>query len=158
MIHGVMDFLNLPWPPISSHIYASCLSVSWNLEIPRSTAFGVDRVSDLIYIVLTPLISQFLMASTIFRHFWHKKKHLVFTTFTLTLCPPAPKTAELHEKRRSNPWAYTSTKTHIYTPINKILFPTKPMQIRKFKSKSIKTCTSQSNKNMIHNLSNHTLT
>ena len=62
---------------------------------------------------------------------------------------------KLHENRRSNPWAYTPTKTHIHTTINKssLLF-----SFCKFTTKSIKRYTSQYNKNMIQNLSDHTLT
>ena len=71
-----------------------------------------------------------------------------------------------HENRRSSPWAYTPTKTHIhtthiYTTISKCPLPTKQMQkssFLKFTTNSIKTYTSQCNKNMIHNLSDHTLT
>ena len=76
--------------------------------------------------VLTLLISQPPMASTIFRHFRHNKKHLVSTPFTLSYYTPSPKNAESHENRRSNPRAYTPIKTHIYS---KSPFPTKPMQI-----------------------------
>ena len=52
---------------------------------------------------LTQLISQFFMASTIFVHFRHKKKHLLSTNFTLPYYIPAPKNAESNENRRSNP-------------------------------------------------------
>ena len=36
---------------------------------------------------------------------------------------------KLHENRRSNPWAYTPTKTHIHTTNNKSSLPTKLMPI-----------------------------
>ena len=78
---------------------------------------------------LTLLTSQPLMASAIFTHFRYKKKHLVSTTFTLLYYRPEPKNAESNENRRSNPRAYTPTKTHINITINKIPLPTKPMQI-----------------------------
>ena len=39
------------------------------------------------------------------------------------------KNTKLHENRRSNPWAYTPTKTHIHTTINKSSLLTKLMQI-----------------------------
>ena len=69
------------------------------------------------------------MVPAIFRHLRYKQKHLVRTTFNLTYYTTAPKNGKPHEKRRSNSWAYTSTKTHINTTINKIPLATKPMQI-----------------------------
>ena len=88
------------------------------------------------------LISQPLMTSTIFRHFRHKNKHLVSTTFTLPYYIPAPQNAE-------------SLKRICAPPSVKMLFPPSQCKssFRKFTTKSIKTYTSQNNKNMIHNLS-----
>ena len=55
----------------------------------------------------------------------------------------------------------TATLKRIYTPLSvKVLFPLNQCKssFHKFTSNFIKTCTSQCNKNMIHNLSDHTLT
>ena len=80
-------------------------------------------------IVSTPRIWQPLMMSTIFRHLRYKKKSLVSTTFNLPCYTLAPKKEKSYENRRSNPWAYTPTKTHKHTSINKSPLPTKSMQI-----------------------------
>ena len=144
----------------------------WNLDIPRYTASGGHQVTVhigwsfflrnklVVVLILTPRISQPLMASTIFKHFRHKKIHLASTTFTLPYYTTTPTNAESHENRRSNPWDYTPTKTHIHTIMNKSLFPENQCKssFHKFTTKSIKTYPSQYNKSMIHNLSNDTLT
>ena len=79
--------------------------------------------------ILTLLISQHPIASTIFRQFRYKKKHLVSTTLTLLYCTPAPKNSESHKNRKRNPRAYIPIKTHIYITINKKPLPTKPIRI-----------------------------
>ena len=108
--------------------------------------------------ILTLLISQHPIASTIFRQFRYKKKHLVSTILTLLYCTPAPKNSESHKNRKRNPRAYIPIKIHIYTTTNKILLPIKPMQIL------IPQIHYQIHQNIhllvqpkqIHNLSNHT--
>ena len=88
------------------------------------------------------------------RNIWHPQSLPYPTTYWHW------KMQNSHENRRSNPWACTPTKTHIQLVSIKVLFPQNQCKslFRKFTTKSMKIYTSQYNKNVIHNLSNHTLT
>ena len=110
--------------------------------------------------ILTLPISQPPMSSTIFRHFQHKKKHLVSTTFTLPYYTPALKKTQNHTKAEEVILEPTPPLKCIHKPPSiKVPFPQNQGKSSscKFTTKSIKTYTSQYNKNMIHNLSDHTL-
>ena len=61
--------------------------------------------------------------------------------------------AKPHENRRSNPWAYTPSWIKALFPLNQCI-----SSFGKFMSIFIKTYTFQCNQNVIHNLSDHTLT
>ena len=94
--------------------------------------------------------SQKLLFYTIFRNPWYKKKHLV-TTIKM----------QNHLKTEEITLDATPPLKHIYTPPSiKVLFPLNQCKssFRKFTANSIKTYTSQYNKNIIHNLSDQTLT
>ena len=111
-------------------------------------------------VVLTLLISQPLMASNIFRHFRHKKKFLVSTAFSLLYDTPAPK-IQNHMKTEEVILVPRPPLKGTYTPPSmKVPFPQNQCKssLSKFTTKSIKTCTSQYNKKMINNLSDHKLT
>ena len=68
---------------------------------------------------------------------------------------------QYHVKREEATLEPTTPLKRIYTPPSiKVLFPLNQYKysFRKFRTNCIKTYTSQYNKNMIHNLSNHSLT
>ena len=123
-MHGVINFVNLPWTPVKPRDTQLYVVIGLIYTLDAHSFFFFFLRSKLVA-VLTLLISQPHMVSTIFRHFWHRKKHLVSTTFTLPYYTPALKNAESHENMRSNPRTYWLIKTQIYTTINKNPLPAK---------------------------------
>ena len=133
-IYGFMDFVKLPWPPVSSHIYI-CELFECFCETQRYTASCGDRVNTHIgtrwmnffggkqagsWFDTTNLTNLLWPPLSLHRH---KKKCLVSTTFILLYYTTAPNNVKWNEKRRSNPQAFTPVKTHIYTIINKSPLP-----------------------------------
>ena len=157
MIHGVI--LSICHEHLFLCIYASCLSVFVKPRYTEIQSFRRDRVNIHTECSYTPFFCWLL--------FWQqketsstRKKHLASTAFTLSCNVLALKMQNSHENRKNNPCACTPTKTYIQPVSIKVLFPQNQCKslFRKFTTKSMKIYTSQYNKNMIHNVSNHTLT
>ena len=80
-----------------------------------------------IYIYIYIFIYGIVFNTTNFTYSWPPLSLETPDTRKIIWC--IQENAKLHENRRSNPWAYTPTKTHIHTTINKSSLLTKLMQI-----------------------------
>ena len=134
-IYGFMDFVKLPWPPVSSHIYMWAVWVLLRNSEMHSFMWWEgyytpwNTLDELFFVGGSRLVAGFdttnltnLLWTPLSLH-RHKKKCLASATFILLYYTTAPNNVKWNEKRRSNPQAFTPVKTHIYTIINKSPLP-----------------------------------
>ena len=104
-----------------------CVYICVYIYIHKYISFLLSIFCVYIYIYIYIFIYGIVFNTTNFTYSWPPLSLETPDTRKIIWC--IQENTKLHENRRSNPWAYTPTKTHIHTTINKSSLLTKLMQI-----------------------------